>query len=411
MTVSNNTQLPGSDPTYGALFQRYVIAGLRSSLADLGGEDFTLSDSQRQQVWHLLSYGLMLGEVWPDVRALLLALAPKMEQAGFREEWLAYLEAGVAQAQAQKDPRARAELSFQVGFLYLRLRRLDEAQLHLTVAQELFAELGDLAGGCAAMNRLSATARYRGDFALARSLVAYTTATLPEGTEEWAYSHFSAGLLYRELLDLDVASRHFEQSLAVSERLGNRRQVGLCFLNQGLIYYAEGAFAQSIERSLAALAVFAEIGDLHTQAIAQMNAGIAYSQMKQVDQAMDLYAQAEVIFHRLHDPVSLAMTYCNQAIAYRQHNRPEDAIRAFQAGIVLWDQIGNLKRRINLVSGLGKAQMDLGQFGTAIQTLSTALAELEAAGPDAAVDNEYLRLTDVLRRDIALAERGERSLD
>lgn len=50
--------------------------------------------------------------------------------------------------------------------------------------------------------------------------------------------------------------------------------------------------------------------------------------------------------------------------------------------------------------------MDLAQFDAAIATLTTGLAELEAAGPDGAVDNEYLRLTDVMRRDIALARLG-----
>lgn len=407
MPLPSNT----GNPAYQATFRRYIVAGLRQTLDDLGGESFTLTESQRQQIWHLLSYGLVLDESWPHVRELLLALAPKMEQAGFREEWLAYLEAGVAQARAQNDPRAQAELRFQVGFLYLRLRRLDEAQENLTAAQGLFTDLGDLVGRCAAMNRLAAAVRYGGDFAQARLLVAYTTATLPEGTEEWAYSHFSAGLLYRELLDLDVARQHFERALAVSDRLGNRRQVGLCILNLGLIYFEQKAFAQSVDRAVAAGSIFEEIGDLHNLGISHMNAGIAYSQLNQVDQALALFAQAEAVFHRLHDSVSLAMIHCNQGIAYRQLQRPEAAIQAFQTGIVLWDQIGNLKRRINLVSGLGKAQMDLAQFDTAIQTLTTGLAELEAAGPDGANDGQYARLVDVLNRDIVLAGRGERSLD
>ena len=405
------TQPPPADPAYQSIFSRYLTAGLRRTLDDLAGEHFTLSESQRQQVWHLLSYGLALDEIWPQVRALLLALAPKMEQAGFREEWLSYLEAGLRQARAQADGRAEAELSLQVGFLYLRLRRLDQAHLHLCVAQERFTALDDLAGRCAAMNRLAAVARYRGDMAQARTLVAQTLAQLPEGTAEWGYGHFSAGVLYRELLDLDVARHHFEQALTISNQLRNQRQMALCILNLGLIHFEQKQFQDAAGRALSALSIFEEIGDLHHQAIAQMNAGIAYGQMDRLDRTLALYAQAEALFHRLHDPMSLAMICCNQGIAYRQLHRPEEAIQAFQAGIDLWAQIGNLKRRINLVSGLGKAQMDLAQFAAAIQTLSAGLAELEAAGPDAAVDNEYLRLTDVLRRDMALARLGERSLD
>lgn len=400
-----------SNPVYQATFRRYIVTGLRQTLGDLGSESFTLAESQRQQIWHLLSYGLALDESWPQVRELLLALAPKMEQAGFREEWLSYLTSGLDQARTLGDRRTEAELNLQVGFLHLRLRQLGQARLHLSAAQGIFTDLDDLVGRCAAMNRLAATARYGGDLAQARTLLAHTLAVLPEGTAEWSYSHFGAGLLYRELLDLDVARQHFEQSLNVSIHLGNRRQTGLCILNLGLIHFDQKAYSQAADRAVAAGSIFAEIGDLHNLASAHMNAGIAYSQMNQIDQALALFAQAETVFHRLHDPVSLAMIHCNQGIAYRQLHRPEEAIQAFQAGIVLWGQVGNLKRRINLVSGLGKAQMDLAQFDAAIATLTAGLAELEAAGPDAAVDNEYHRLTDVLRRDIALARRGERSLD
>lgn len=61
------------------------------------------------------------------------------------------------------------------------------------------------------------------------------------------------------------------------------------------------------------------------------------------NQTLTLYAKAEAIFHRLHNSVSLAMIHCNQGIAYRQLQRSAEAIQAFQAGIVLWDQVSNLR--------------------------------------------------------------------
>ena len=402
---------PTVDPAYQGLFRRYLDVALRAALADLKGDTVTVDEGKRQQVWHLLSYGLGVAESWPHVRELLLALAPKMEQAGFRTEWLGYLETGLVQSRSLADRRAEAELTLQVGYLHLRLRQLDQAKAQLTAARDLFIELDDLVGQCAAINRLAAAVRYAGDMAQARSLLSYTLSVLPEESEEWGYSHFGAALLYRELLDLDTAAYHLEQCLAVSTRYGNRRQMGLCVLNMGLIFFEQKAYAQAVEHSLAAATIFEEIDGLQDLATAKMNAGIGYSQLGQVDTALTLYAQAELLFHRLHDPVSLAMIHCNQGIAYRQLTRPAEAIQAFQAGILLWDQVGNLKRRINLVSGLGKAQMDLGQFDQAIATLTAGLAELEAAGPDGPTDGQYARLVDVLNRDIALAQRKERSLD
>lgn len=65
------------------------------------------------------------------MRALLLTLAPKMEQAGFRQDWLSYLARRLDQAHSLEDRRAEAELNLQVGYLHLRLRQLDQARIRV----------------------------------------------------------------------------------------------------------------------------------------------------------------------------------------------------------------------------------------------------------------------------------------
>ena len=85
------------------MFQDYIRAGVQASLARVQAVEHTLPELDRQQAWHLLSFALDLPEVWDETRALLLALAPKMEQAGFRMEWLVYLMEGHRRSQTYAD--------------------------------------------------------------------------------------------------------------------------------------------------------------------------------------------------------------------------------------------------------------------------------------------------------------------
>ncbi|MCP4289822.1 MAG: hypothetical protein GY792_36285, partial [Gammaproteobacteria bacterium] len=71
---------------YPALFRAYVVrsmAQLRVELSEVGS---ILSADEQEQALHALSFALKLPEAWPETRALLLAIAPKMEQAGYRDE-------------------------------------------------------------------------------------------------------------------------------------------------------------------------------------------------------------------------------------------------------------------------------------------------------------------------------------
>ena len=73
-----------------ALFTNYIIAGVGASLARVRTAEYVVADVDRQQAWHLLSFALKVEEAWPVTRALVVALAPKLELAGCREDWIPY---------------------------------------------------------------------------------------------------------------------------------------------------------------------------------------------------------------------------------------------------------------------------------------------------------------------------------
>ena len=84
---------------YSEMFYRYIMRSAEYILACVQQETSRLSIDEQELGMHTLNFTLKLPEAWPVTRNLLLAMAPKMEQAGYRDEWMVYLESGIEQSQ------------------------------------------------------------------------------------------------------------------------------------------------------------------------------------------------------------------------------------------------------------------------------------------------------------------------
>lgn len=80
---------------YPSLFRVFIEQALKRSLAQVQCCPGPLSEDVRDQALHAVSFGLKLAPAWALTRALLIELAPKMEQMGHRDDWLPYLKAAL----------------------------------------------------------------------------------------------------------------------------------------------------------------------------------------------------------------------------------------------------------------------------------------------------------------------------
>ncbi len=83
---------------YAALFRTCLARSLDRSLAWISQVEGPLDFLDLNQALHSLSYALRQPELWPTARGLVLALAPKMERDGLREELRAVLDAALAKS-------------------------------------------------------------------------------------------------------------------------------------------------------------------------------------------------------------------------------------------------------------------------------------------------------------------------
>ena len=219
-----------------ALFQTYVRRMADSAIAQIraAGEGLP-SEEERDLALNTLSYALSAPDIWPTASHLLTELAPKMEQAGHRREWIEYLEEGITQSQTRGDAKTEAELRLQLGVLHQFLAEFEPARMQLGRSMDLFTDLADEHGRARAINRLARTAWRQGSFAEAEAL-ANQALSLTGDEAEQAYSRLvlgAAALLSRKWTE---AVLPLETSLAVWERRGDKRMSAWAHTNLGSVY-------------------------------------------------------------------------------------------------------------------------------------------------------------------------------
>ena len=77
---------------YATFFSDVLIDALVDATRRVHDAESRLPEAEREDAWHLLSYAFDQDVAWQETRQLVFALAPRMELAGFREDWINYLQ-------------------------------------------------------------------------------------------------------------------------------------------------------------------------------------------------------------------------------------------------------------------------------------------------------------------------------
>ncbi|MBV7329347.1 tetratricopeptide repeat protein [Chloroflexi bacterium TSY] len=292
-----------------------------------------MSEDDREQALHVLSYAFKIPEAWPYTRDLLLTMAPKMEQAGFREEWIPYLKQGIEQSRFLNDPPTEAELNHHLGLLHQFLGHYDEARKFLTISSVLFKELNHLRNQAKVINRLAYIARIEGCYEEANSLVRTALTLLDEEDIGRGFSYFVLGSIALDEREWQFAENYFRQSLAFWEKEGDERKIAWGLRNLGPSLRAQERYDEAITCYRRAIELLENIQDPVEQAATQVNLGVIYSLQGQPDEALRLYELAEIIFRQTNDELRLARTLVNKGIDYRNVRQWKYAESAYLSSI------------------------------------------------------------------------------
>jgi len=241
--TSDSVAGASSLPDYPDLFQQYVVRSVALAHATItAGAPHFLAEA-RERALHTLRFALTLDAAWPGARDLLLLLAPKMEMSGHRDDWISYLERGVAFSQEQDDHRAEAELRLYVGEL-LRLRsKFELARQWLNASIATFTALGENQGQARALNQLAYVDWQQHRYHEAEDL-AQTALTLLDGADPERATCFSRlGLVAIDRQQWEVAERYHRDALQIRQTQDDQRKIAWSLQNLGYALRGQGKYA------------------------------------------------------------------------------------------------------------------------------------------------------------------------
>ncbi|MEZ4863997.1 MAG: tetratricopeptide repeat protein [Caldilineaceae bacterium] len=368
----------------------------------------TLVQATRVSALHVLSYALRLPEAWPATSALLVALAPKLEQAGYRTEWLAYLQQGVAMSRQCQDLHSTAELYLQIGLLYRLQSQLTDARTALEQSIDLFFALDEQRDEARALNQLAYVAWQQHQHDEVRALAQRALERLPTNDLARAMSLSALGLNALEEQQWQQAVTYHRMALGIRAEHGNRKEMAWSLQNLAYALRGQGEYETAIIYFEEALTILDEVQDPAHSAIVQMNLGITYSQQGNPHKALELYTQAETTFRRLGDQWYLAKVLTNQGIdclALQEWSRAEEC---FALATNLFALLNDASERLNALDGLGLSYLKQKRAAEALATFEAVLADLHQIQGTRA----YPNLLQVIDKQIAQAQESvEQSLN
>lgn len=375
---------PASTQDYAALFQDHIGRSIARCMAAAAGQDKLPAVRDREQALLTLSYAMKLEQTWPAAGRLLLALAPAMERAGHRDDWMPYLEEGIEISQRLGDAHSEAELRWHLGVILERRGRYEAARSQLVASAAQFAALDDRRSQAKALNRLAFVACLQRQSEEASRLAAISSHLLPVDDVEHGYCDFVWGQVALDGRDWQAAHHHFSLALACWRAGDDRRMIAWGLTNLGIamrrLNDPDGARACFHE----AIALFAEVEDPVHEATAHMNLGNVYLTTGDPRQALQHYLAAEPVYQLVQGTLRLATVYLNIGMAYRRLQQWSDAQRTLQASIALFEQLQLPASVANVSDELALTYQDQGLLEQAIVAFEKALACLAAEPADTA---------------------------
>jgi len=356
------------------VFQQSILRAAKHVLHQLERNQNDYRQDVVQDALALLNYGIKSPQAWPQMKQMLIKLAPQMEQIGAWHDWLPYLLEGLKWSQKYHDREAEAVIRFHLGVLEHQLGNYDKAIRHLTLSEALYLELGDRVGQVRTLNRKAATLRRKRDFVKATEILWSAIAISEKENADTAYSYLLLGLVQHDQRHWSQAVQYFRKALSLSRKAADSSSItAWSYANLGTslshlqdFSEAENCFAQALRQ-------FEQINDPLNRAVAQMNLGNMYLMQEKPLLAVEQYSAAYPVFQSIYDLLNSALVQVNLAMAYRELEDWEKSEQAYFASFETLRLLEDGERLANAMAGLGLVYLQQAHTDAAIAQFEEAL--------------------------------------
>ena len=201
-----------------------------------------------------------------------------------------------------------------------------------------------------------------------------------DNKEQHAMILLAMGITYQFLQKPDEALRYFGESIALGEKIGQKRAVAAALAQTGQMQMDMGKSDAALASYKRAVALFQEVGSNKEAGDTLIDMATLYQTRGANDQALQLFRQALQIERDAGDQNNEALCLSDIAEIHLAKGDTESAFTYFQQALQLGEKIGAPPRIAEPLQGLGDAYTMSGEYDQALASLKRALDTWRSVG-------------------------------
>jgi tetratricopeptide (TPR) repeat protein len=181
-----------------------------------------------------------------------------------------------------------------------------------------------------------------------------------------AHSWNNIGNIYSDQSEYDKALEAYRTSLALREKIQDKKGMSASWNNMGGIHRFKGDLDKSLECHLRSLQLKEEIGDKKGMASSYNNIGNIYNDKGDRPKALDFYFKSLKLKEEIGNKLGIADSYVSIGIIYKQMNNLDLALDFYLRGCKIYEDLGNKQRTSISYNNIGNLYEMKGEFDKAL---------------------------------------------
>lgn len=186
--------------------------------------------------------------------------------------------------------------------------------------------------------------------------------------------HHIPARLYYNIGEYEHSVKHFEQGIAIAQKLGNQITFYSEIGNLGMAFNALGKYEEAkrcLEVSVTACDDIGNIDGVISQSQALAN---VYRNLGDFDLAIATYDRAVKLAYKENDLFSLCTCFGNMASIFTHTEQPNEALKILENGLVIALKIGSKQSEGSMLCSIGIAHFQKGDCETAVRFIQNSIS-------------------------------------
>jgi tetratricopeptide (TPR) repeat protein len=301
---------------------------------------------------------------------------------GHCQQSIGYFRQALDVARAIDDRATQARALSGLGSVYWRLGHYQQSLDYQHRALTTCRAIGDRTGEGRAHNGLAGVYYQLGRYQQALNHI-HRDLTIAGETGDRVRERIdlnNLGVVYDRLGRYEQAEAHYRRALALATELAERVGQSNALVGLGSVSERTGRYADALDFYRRGLAIAGEIHDRSGEAYALDGAGVAHRHLGRTSTALEHHRQALAIARQIEDQQVEITVLNNMGETLCQLGAPEQATEQHRRALGLAEAHGEAYERARALSGIARAQHDLGHGATARTHLQQALTLYDDLG-------------------------------